>query len=248
MARSPAPDVVSGELRRAILDGELEAGAQLKQDEVAEKFGVSRIPVREALKQLAAEGLVTFHPNRGAVVSSLSLEEVLEMLEIRSALECRALRLAIPNMVDEDFDELSGILAEYDEEPSAPKWGEMNWRFHEALYAPCHLPKLLAMIDANYGHVGRFTRTQVSLAAGKERPQREHRQILDACRRGDVDAAVRVLEEHIAHTQKSILAATRGRRALGDRGRAGPTAQMHERKASTERVAPRRNAPGARRR
>src|SRR5436190_15995488 len=112
MARSSAPDLVRSELRRAIVDGEFESGSQLKQDELAERFGVSRIPVREALKQLAAEGLVTFHPNRGAVVSSLSLDDVLEMLEIRIALECRALRLAIPNMIDEDFDEATQILAD----------------------------------------------------------------------------------------------------------------------------------------
>jgi DNA-binding GntR family transcriptional regulator len=212
MARSSAPDVVRSELRRAIVDGELESGSQLKQDELAERFGVSRIPVREALKQLAAEGLVTFHPNRGAVVSSLSLDDVLEMLEIRIALECRALRLAIPNMLDEDFDEAARILADYDREPSASKWGEMNWRFHQMLYLPCNRPKLLAMIDANYGHVGRFTRVQVSLAAGKERPQREHHQILAACREAKIDRAVGLLEEHIVHTQKSLLAASRPRR------------------------------------
>jgi DNA-binding GntR family transcriptional regulator len=213
MATSSAPDLVRGELRRAILDGKLEGGAQLKQDELAERFGVSRIPVREALKQLAAEGLVTFHPNRGAVVSSLSLDEVLEMLEIRIALECRALRLAITNMLEDDFEDLSQILDDYDREPNAQTWGEMNWRFHAALYAPCHRPKLLAMIDANYGHVGRFTRVQVSLAAGKERPQREHREILKACREGNADRAARLLEEHIVYTQKSLLAATRRQQA-----------------------------------
>jgi DNA-binding GntR family transcriptional regulator len=212
MARSSAPDVVRSELRRAIVDGEFASGSQLKQDELAERFGVSRIPVREALKQLAAEGLVTFHPNRGAVVSSFSLDDVLEMLEIRIALECRALRLAIPNMLDEDFEEAAQILADYDREPNAGKWGEMNWRFHQTLYVPCNRAKLLAMIDANYGHVGRFTRMQVSLAAGKERPQREHHQILDACRRGEIDRAVGLLEEHIVHTQKSLLAASRPRR------------------------------------
>lgn len=217
MARFSAPDLVRSALRRAIVEGELEGGLQLKQDELAERFGVSRIPVREALKQLAAEGLVTFHPNRGAVVSSVSLDEVLEMLEIRIALECRALRLAIPNMLDEDFEEASQILADYDREPSARNWGEMNWRFHQTLYVPCHRPRLLAMIDANYGHVGRFTRVQVSLAAGKERPQREHHQILDACRRGEIERAVKLLEEHIIHTQKSLLAASRPRRADAER-------------------------------
>jgi DNA-binding GntR family transcriptional regulator len=205
------PDVVRDGVRRAILDGDFEPGAQLRQDELAERYGTSRIPVREALRQLESEGLVTIHPNRGAVVSTLSLEDVLEMLEIRIALECRALRLAIPNMVDVDFEAAADILKSYDAEPRPQKWGEMNWQFHKALYAPSNRPKLIAMIEANYGHVGRFIRLQVSLAAGKERPQREHYAMLEACRRGDIDGAARMLEEHIIHTQKSLLAAARHR-------------------------------------
>lgn len=206
-----APDVVRDGVRKAILDGALEPGAQLRQDELAERYGTSRIPVREALRQLEAEGLVTIHPNRGAVVSTLSLDDVLEMLEIRIALECRALRLAIPNMVDVDFEAAADILKSYDAEPRPQKWGEMNWQFHKALYAPSNRRKLTAMIEANYGHVGRFIRVQVSLAAGKERPQREHYAMLDACRRGDIEGAARILEEHIVHTQKSLVAAARHR-------------------------------------
>lgn len=210
-AHVSAPDLVRDGVRRAILAGDFEPGAQLRQDELAERYGTSRIPVREALRQLEAEGLVIIHPNRGAVVSSISLDDVMEMLEIRIALECRALRLAIPNMVDVDLEAAADILKSYDAEPHPTKWGEMNWQFHKTLYAPCNRPKLIAMIEANYGHVGRFIRVQVSLAAGKERPQREHYAMLDACRRGDINGAARLLEEHIIHTQKSLVAAARHR-------------------------------------
>ena len=103
-ARVSAPNTVREGLRRAILAGEFAPGSQLRQDELAQRFGTSRIPVREALRQLEAEGLVSILPNRGATVSSLSLDEVLELMEIRIALECRALRMAIPNMVDTDLD------------------------------------------------------------------------------------------------------------------------------------------------
>ena len=147
LSKSSAPDVVRDGLRKAIFDGDLVAGTQLRQDEIASRFGTSRIPVREALRQLESEGLVTLHPNRGAAVSSVSLEDVLELLEIRIGLECRALKLAIPNMVGSDFDFAAEILRGYDEEPEPQKWGEMNWRFHETLYAPCHRPKLLSMIE-----------------------------------------------------------------------------------------------------
>ena len=203
------PDAVREALRRAISAGEMAPGFQLRQDDLAERFGTSRIPVREALRQLEAEGFVTFLPNRGAVVSDLSIDEVIELLEIRIALECHALRLAIPAMGDIDLDDAREILRSYDKEPDPEKWGAFNWRFHKALYAPCNRPRLLAMIEANYGHVGRFTRALVSRATGKDRPQREHYQLLEFCRGGEVEKAVRLLREHIVQTQKTLRSAQR---------------------------------------
>ena len=201
--------MVRERLRRAILDGEYASGTQLRQDELAERFGTSRIPVREALRQLEAEGLVTIEANKGATVTAFSLEEVLELLDIRIALECRALRLAIPNMVDSDFEGAEQILQSYADSGDPQLWGEANWRFHWALYVPCGRAKLLAMIEANYGHVGRFTRRNVSTAAGKERPLREHWELLGLCRTGAVAKAVHLLEEHIAYAQKSLIASKR---------------------------------------
>ena len=208
-AKVSAPAMIRDGLRRAILDGVYASGVQLRQDKLAERFGTSRIPVREALRQLEAEGLVTIEANKGATVTVLSLPEVLELFEIRAALECRALRLAIPNMIDGDFEAAEAILQDYGalEDPSA--WGDINWRFHLLLYAPCALPKLLGMIEANYGHVGRYTRLHVSRAAGKDRPLREHWEMLNHCRSGSVDKAAALLGEHIAYAQKSLIAASR---------------------------------------
>ncbi len=207
--RKPAPELVRDGLRASILAGEFEAGHQLRQDEVAEQFGTSRIPVREALRQLESEGLVVFHANKGAVVKGLSLEDVLEMLDIRIALETRALKLAIPNMAIEDLDAAQEILDRYDAASEPDAWGEMNWNFHWTLYAPCNRQKLLAMIEANYGHVNRFTRRQVSRAAGKARPQKEHHELLELCRQGKIEQAVELLERHIEQTQKSLQASGR---------------------------------------
>lgn len=209
--KRPAPELVRDGVREAILRGAIPEGTQLRQDQLAEQYGTSRIPVREALRQLESEGLVRIEPNRGAIVTTLSVDEVLEMLDIRIALECRALRLAIPNMADEDLDHAGHILASYSENADPQSWGTMNWRFHWTLYAPCHMPRLLQMIEANYGHVSRFVRVQVSLAAGKDRPQREHHQLLEFCRAGKADLAVDLLEMHIEQTQKSVRAVRRRR-------------------------------------
>ncbi|QCI69217.1 GntR family transcriptional regulator [Phreatobacter stygius] len=205
----PAHELVREGLREAIMSGEFESGTLLRQDALAERFGTSRIPVREALQKLEAEGLVRIHPNRGAVVTHLSLEDVLELMDIRIALECRALTLAIPNMTEEDTAALEEDLRLYDQEEDPRNWPRLNWKFHQAIYAACDRPKLISMIESNVEQIGRFTSEQVSLAAGKRRPQEEHWNILEACKQGNAEKAARLLQQHIQHTQKSLLAAAR---------------------------------------
>src|SRR5947209_10797712 len=100
-------------LRERILRGDLPEGEPLRQDALADELGVSRIPVREALRQLEAEGLVTFSPHRGAVVSSLSLEEISELFELRAEIECDLVCRAIPNMTKEQLDRATEVLDEF---------------------------------------------------------------------------------------------------------------------------------------
>ncbi|CEJ10717.1 HTH-type transcriptional regulator McbR [bacterium YEK0313] len=207
--RIAAPELVFEGLREAIMSGEFESGSVLRQDALAERFGTSRIPVREALRKLEAEGLVSIQPNRGAVVSHLSLEDVLELMEIRIALECRALTLAIPNMTEEDFAAAEEDLKLYEQEDDPRQWPKLNWRFHMTLYAACDRPKLITMIEANVAQIGRFTSEQVSLTTGKKWPQEDHLAILAACREGQAEKAARLLQQHIQHTQKSLMAAAR---------------------------------------
>lgn len=207
--RKSAPELVRDGLREEIFSGILLAGYQLRQDEIAERFGTSRIPVREALRQLESEGLVIFQPNKGAIVKGLSIDDVVEMLDIRIALECRALKLAIPNMAIEDIESAQNILDDYDNTSDPEAWGEMNWNFHWTLYEPCHRIKLLTMIEANYGHVNRYIRAQVSIAAGKTKPQEEHLELLNLCTKGKIDEAVKLLEHHIQKAQKSLRAVAR---------------------------------------
>jgi len=204
-----ATEMVTDGLRKAILGGEYAAGAKLSQDGLANRFGTSRIPVREALRHLAAEGLVSIHSNRGATVTTLSLRDVLEIMDIRIALECCAIRFAIPNVVESDIAEASSVLSHYDEEERPEGWSEINWRFHKALYAPCDRPRLLALIEANFSYVDRLSRMRISMRSGKELPLKEHYLIFEAWRDGDVDRAERILREHLRATQKMLMAAGR---------------------------------------
>ncbi len=202
-------DPIYEALRADILSGRLAGGVPLRQDVIASEHGVSKIPVREALRQLEMEGLVEFRPRRGAIVRQLTEKEVLELIDIRLALECRALELAVPNMIDSDFTVAGEILEEYEAEPSRERWSDLNLRFHHCLYEPCGNLRLLAMISEIEGRMGLFMRLKVTEASGLERPMREHRAILAACRRGAPKEAVGLMRQHIETTQKEVAASIR---------------------------------------
>ena len=205
--RRTTPGMVADVLRDAIMRGVLKGGQPLRQDELAAQFGLSRIPVREALRQLEGEGLVTVNPHRGAVVSTLSSDELQEICEIRSALETMALRLAIPHLDEETLAHAEAILVETDRETDVLEhWSKNNWRFHSTLYLPAHRPRLLAMIKNLHDTIDRYLRLHVSILNYKAKGQEEHWQLLDACRRRDTAAAVALLEQHI-QTVAVLLAA-----------------------------------------
>ena len=184
-------------LRAAILRGLLPAGQPLRQEELAAQLGVSRLPVREALFKLQAEGLVTLHRNRGAVVAEMSAAEAQELCEIRCALEPLALRLAFPRLTEADLSTAEKTLALTDTQPNVADWGEANWEFHRTLYQPSGRTRLLDLLGTLHLNVDRYLRFELSALSYKERSQSEHRAILDACRQREMDEAVRLLEDHI---------------------------------------------------
>jgi DNA-binding GntR family transcriptional regulator len=191
-------------LRDDILNGVLAPGLQIRQEAVAEQFGVSRVPVREALRQLEAEGLVTTELHRGAFVSTRSLEEVEEMLDIRIALETRALKLAIPKLTREVLGKARAILATYDRSDEPQQWRDLNLAFHLALYGASGRPRLVKMIEDVQLMNSHFLRTYISVTVGRDDAQAEHHEILDACAARDVRRALRLLEAHIEHTRAAL--------------------------------------------
>ena len=199
-------DEITVELRKNIYDGALSSGVALKQEELAERFGVSRIPIREALKRLEVEGLVRHEPNKGSVVASHSISDVIEMLDIRIGLETRALRLAIPHMNKKHLDRCEAILKRYDATSKPSSWSALNLEFHLTLYSVAGKPRLIKMIEDLVLSTQRYTRIYISHTLGRDQPQKEHYGLLQALRKGDAEKALMLLEEHIGHTQKAILA------------------------------------------
>lgn len=198
------PSLVADALREAIVRGILQGGLQLRQDALAAEFGVSRIPIREALRRLEAEGLVTMKPNRGAVVTELSGEEVQEIYEIRILLESAILRMALPNMSAETLRRAEEVLDTIDAEANAVRWIDLNREFHWILYAPANKPRLLHLISTLRTNVDRYVNLYISFLDKRGDAQREHRKILNACRQGDEDAAVRALKQHLGRVATGI--------------------------------------------
>lgn len=198
------PGIITHDLREAILSGQLAGGVQLKQEELAARFGVSMSALREALKSLEAEGLVTFYPNRGAVVSELSAEEAKEIFDIRIFLELGALELAVPNLTETDLAAAGAILDRADGEADSQLWTTLNWQFHETIYRVADRPKLFSLIQNLHNNVARYMRIYLSTLHYQEKSQAEHRALLKACQQKDVKAAQKLLRKHMAAARDNL--------------------------------------------
>ena len=196
---------VADRLRDEIYEGVLAPGSRLRQSEIAERFGVSTTPVREALSALQAEGLVGIDPHRGAVVFEPQVEDVWESFEIRRALESLAVEKALPHLDDERLATLQLLIDQMREASEYHVWEELNERFHRSLYEASRRPRLLELI-ASMRRASRFyIHLSVSSRLPNEQVDAEHQAILDACRTKDVRKAKRAIEQHITNTAKNLM-------------------------------------------
>jgi DNA-binding GntR family transcriptional regulator len=195
-------------LRAKILRGEYREGKALRQDALATELGVSRIPIREALRQLEVEGLVTFSPHVGAVVSTLSLGEIMELFEMRALLETDLLRKSLPEITTVDLERAEDVLDAYEAAFKAgdvATWGDLNWRFHSTLLGATDRPLTIGILQTLHNQSDRYTRLQLSLTHGESRAAEEHRAILQAAREGDVETACALLHAHILDAGHSLV-------------------------------------------
>jgi DNA-binding GntR family transcriptional regulator len=217
--RRSLTSAVAERLRDQIIRGEIQEGSQLRQDVIAAQFQVSRIPVREALRQLDAEGLIIIVPNRGAVVPELSPDDIEELFAIRALLEPEVLKISIPQLTAADFTKAESILRKFSHELNREEhiadWGVLNSEFHSILYSGANRPRFMSVIR-NVNHNGeRYTRLQLYLTHGMKRANDEHHQILELCRERQVAAACKLLRQHIqfaGHSLKQVLQENRAAR------------------------------------
>ena len=226
--RTSLSSVVAEKLREKIVQGEIQEGEQLRQDAIAQEFAVSRIPVREALRQLEVEGLITIVPHRGAVVSLLSCDEIEELFEIRAILEPEVLRVSIPNLKESDFEKAEQILATYDaalrNEGDMSEWGRLNWQFHSTLYAGANRPQFMNVIRTINYNGERYIRLQLYLTRALERARKEHHMLLGLSRKRNIQDACELLARHIRTAGKSLSQFVTEHRQQREQSNLGSTA------------------------
>lgn len=197
---------VVGWLRERILAGDYAAGEWIRQDAVAEACGTSRIPVRDALRQLEAEGLVTMVPNAGARVAEIDAVELSEVYLLRERVEPLALALSIPRLTEDDIAALHSMAADLESAADAKDysaWLEIDQAFHFRLLSAAPL-RMLGVIESLWNATLQYRRTYVNLPSRLTIAGCEHALLLEAVRSGEIEDAELLLLLHIRRTRRTL--------------------------------------------
>ena len=196
--------VIEERLRSAILDGRLPAGIALRQQELATLFGVSRMPVREALRQLEAQALLRVETHKGAVVAPLINEDATDAYALRILLESEALRQSIPLLTPQDIAAARGFISQLEAETDYAKMGTLNRQFHMTLYCRAPNRRLLKLVEDGLNEEERFLRFNLkSMGLGKL-SQHDHLELVQLAESGAIDATVNVLAYHLNRGVEAI--------------------------------------------
>jgi DNA-binding GntR family transcriptional regulator len=203
--QASAATIIFNVLRQAIIDGGLDDGTPLRQEEIAAQFNTSRIPVREALSRLEQEGLVNNRRYRGAVVAGISLREAEEIFNFRILMESKVIAASVPRMAAGSLKQAMTLCEEFSACKDPSLWSDLNRKFHYCLYQDSGLTYHLSVIENAFDRTERYVNTQLRLTNGVERATVEHRTILEACERGDAESAARLTGVHIASARDQLL-------------------------------------------
>ncbi|MCW8347933.1 MULTISPECIES: GntR family transcriptional regulator [Vibrio] len=200
--------LVEEAIRTRILKGEFKTGQPLRQDALAQEFNVSRIPVREALVQLEAQGLVSFEAHKGATVTELSPDKIDELFELRAVIECHILERAIQNMTEADLNRAQQVRERFESIVNSgdevEEWSNYNYEFHKALYSPANMPETMDIISNLNTKCDRYIRLQLLFTTGIKKAEDEHLALFEMCQNKDVDGAKYLLKKHIIEAGTAI--------------------------------------------
>jgi DNA-binding GntR family transcriptional regulator len=196
-------------LKTEIIKGSLKPGTKLSEGKIAEQMGVSRTPVREVLKQLAAEGFVKMNPNQAVAVSNASVEDVKEVLQIRGVLEGLAARLATKTINEEEIKELEKYqkrMEQYTNKDDVLAFSEMDAEFHELILNICGNNRLIRIRKNLSDQAHRYRIRSLSVPGRLKYSLKEHQEIVKALKRKDAEQADRLSQKHIENVSANILA------------------------------------------
>lgn len=205
----PLRDVVFHALREAIITGELKPGDRLMETPLAERMGVSRTPVREAIRKLELEGFVVMLPRKGAQVAQITRKDIGDVLEIRAVLEGLGVELAAKRMQSEDIEELKKINGEFASAIPAgyvARLVELDTRFHDFIFTKADNEKLQQIIGSLVEQVSRFRVTYLRKPTYHDAIAKEHEAIIRAMESRDLEEARRCAVEHIRNQQEKLSA------------------------------------------
>ncbi|MDX6212075.1 MAG: hypothetical protein QOF82_1162 [Frankiales bacterium] len=203
VATGPASQRIADHLREAILGGSIGPGERVRQEDVAQRLGASRLPVREALRMLEAEGLIEHEANKGARVPRLDRHEVDVIYQMRERLEPLALTESIPGLTEDDLQELERIQQQIESDTDLGRFLELDRAFHLLSYSACGIDPLSSMVVRLWNSTQHYRRAFVALSGPGRRwvINAEHRLLLDSIERRDVTDAERYLSGHIRRTR-----------------------------------------------
>lgn len=208
----PLREAICESLRNAIKNGKLKPGERLMEVQLAEELGISRTPVREAIRKLEQEGYVIMLPRRGTYVSSVSVHDVQEIFEIRTALEKLAIGLAARRIENEELEQLQKLLTlieGYIDANEMDKIVETDIAFHDLLYRVSRNERLSSIIGNLKEQLARFRTLSMSYPGRLIETLEEHREMVEAIASGDVEAAREAAERHMVRAEETLLKAMR---------------------------------------
>jgi len=204
----PLRELVLEAIREAIKNGSLQPRERLMEIQLADELGVSRTPVREALRKLELEGFIVMVPRKGAYVSDLTMKDVADVFEIRAALEGLAAALAAERITEEELETMERLLVEKGEAinlDDIDKLVEVDTKFHEAMYQASRNERLSAIISNLREQIQRFRLTSLSVPGRKEDSLKEHRSLLEAIQARDIQLARQLAQEHIENAENVLI-------------------------------------------
>lgn len=210
------PRMLYERLRANILIGTLRTGQVLRQEELARRFNVSRVPLREALSQLEADGLIETRPRRGYVVTSLDSDEIVEVFELRMVIEEHAGRIAAQSRTAQDISDIEKTVATMDGLDSKMpdfqmQWTLLNYEFHNRIIASSRRKRLTKIAGTLRSMTESYVRMEIDLTGDAIDAGREHREMLEALRAGDAQGLAELSRQHVEGTARRLLKGLRAR-------------------------------------